>query len=113
MVRRADEAVAFHPLDPLRGGVVADPHLALEPRARGLLVLEHDLARLAVLALLGVVARGELVVEPEHVVLGLLGHRIDVSGRALAAPVGGDALDLLVADERAVDALERAAARLV
>src|SRR5690606_16132877 len=66
MVGRAHEAIGLHPLDPLGGGVVPHPHLPLEPRAARLLVLEHDLARLAVLALLGVVAGGEFVVEAEE-----------------------------------------------
>src|SRR5687767_3297637 len=113
MVRRPDEAVVLHPLDPLGGGVVADAHLALEPRSARLLRLEYDLAGLAVLALLGIVARGELVLVGEETVLGLLGDRIDVFGRALAAPVLGDTLDLFIADERPVHAAQRAARRLV
>jgi len=31
MVGGADQPFAFHPLDPFGGGVVAHPHLALEP----------------------------------------------------------------------------------
>src|ERR1043166_2684685 len=81
--------------------------MPLNPTRRGLLALEHDLADLAVLALLGVVGGGIDVLEPEAAVLGLLGDRINVFGAALTAPVVGDPLDLLVADERGVDPLDR------
>src|SRR5690606_40720374 len=53
-------------LDPLGGGIVADTHLPLQPRTRCLLRFEHDLAGLAVLAFLWVVAGGELVIEAEE-----------------------------------------------
>ena len=53
------------------------------------------------------------VVEPEAAVFGLFGDRIDVVGLALHPPGFGDALDLLVADERAVDAADRIGVRLV
>ena len=113
MVGGADETVFLHPLDPLGGGVVADAHLALEPGSARLLVLEHDLAGLAVLALLGVVGGGEIVVEAEEAILGLLGDRVDIFRLALRAPVLRHALDFLVADEGAVDALQGPGAGLV
>src|SRR5690606_15517368 len=113
MVGGADQSIGLHPFDPLGGGVVADAHLTLEPRSAGLLSLEHDRARLAVLALLGAVAGGQFVVEPEETVLGFLGDRIDVFGLSLAAPVLGDAFDFLVAHEGPVHPAQRARARLV
>src|SRR5690606_36134105 len=114
VVGRANQTLFFHPLDPLGGGVVAHAHLPLQPRTRCLLRFEHDLAGLAVLAFLWVVAGGELLIEAEEAAfLGLLGHRIDVFRGALAAPVLGDAFDFLVADERPVHAAQRAGARLV
>src|SRR5262245_13473509 len=99
MVCRPDEAVALHAFDPLRGGVVAATHLALQPAGAGFLAFEHQLADLAVLAFLGGVAGGVDVVEAETAVLGFLGDRIDVFGAALLAPEFGDALDFLVAYE--------------
>ena len=100
MVGCADEAFAFHPLDPFRRRVVAHAHLALEPRSARLLVLEYDLAGLAIFALFGIVARRQLVVEAEAAAfLRLFRDGIDIVGRALAAPVIGHRLDLLVGHE--------------
>lgn len=85
MVCRADKAFAFHAFDPLGGGVVADAHLALEPRAARLLVLDHDLAGLAILALFRAVRCGEIVLESQAAsVLRLFGDRVDIFGEPCA-----------------------------
>src|SRR3546814_8364395 len=57
VVGRTDVAVVLHALHPLGGSVVAHPHLALQPRYRDLLVLEYELADLAILALFGEIGR--------------------------------------------------------
>ena len=91
MVGLADQPVLLHPLDQPRGAVVADAQLALEVGGRGLLALGDDLDRLAVELGLGIVLAGRLAVEQIAAVLGLLGDRLDIFGRALRAPMLGDA----------------------
>src|SRR6476469_337524 len=100
MVRLADQPVLFNPLDQTRGAVIADSKLALEIGVRGLLALGDDLDRLAVKLRLGIVLAGRLAVEQIAAVLRLLGHRLDIFGRALLAPMLGDRAHFLVADER-------------
>src|SRR4051794_32300756 len=96
VVRLADEAVFLHALDEPRGAVVADAELALEVGSRRLLAFGDDLDRLAIELGLGVVLAGRLAVEQIAAVLRLLGHRLDIFGRALLAPMLGDGAYLLV-----------------
>src|ERR1044072_4069535 len=90
MVRLADQPVLLHPLDEPRRAVVADAELALEIGRRSLLAFGDDLDRLAVELGLGVVLAGRLTVEQVTAVLGLLGDRLDIFGRALLPPMLGD-----------------------
>src|SRR5205085_3388800 len=101
------------PLDETRGAVIADAQLALKVGGRGFLALGDDLDRLAVKLGFGVVLAGRLAVEQIAAVLGLLGDRLDIVGRALPAPMLGDGTDLLVADEGSVNADDLLAARHV
>ena len=109
MVGGGHEAVLLHPLDVPRRTVVADSHLPLQPAGRRLLALRDDLDRLAEFLFLGAVVADRRTVQREAV-LGFLGDRLDVFWLALRAPVVGDRLDLIVADEGPVDADDALAA---
>src|SRR5436190_19937208 len=104
MVGLADQPILLHPLDQPRCAIIADAKLALEVAGRGLLALGDDLDRLAVELGLGIVFADRLAVEQIAAVLGLFGHRVDIVGMTLLAPMVGDGADLLIADEGAMNA---------
>src|SRR5947209_3138948 len=110
MVGLADEAVLLHAFDQPRGAVVSDAELPLEVGGRRLLALGDNLDCLAIELGLGVVLAGRLTIEQIAAILRLLGDRLDIVGSALPAPMLGDRADLLVGDERAVDANDLLAA---
>src|SRR6478735_8272209 len=83
------QTILLHSLDQARRAVVPDAQLALEVGGRGFLAFGDDLDRLAIQLRLGIVFAGRLAVEQVATVLGLLGDRLDIVGRALLAPMFG------------------------
>ena len=86
MVRRADETIFFHPINQPRRAVVPNAQLTLNPTCRGLLAFEYNLARLAILRIFFAVIAAHAA-KVETAIFGLFGHRLDIFGLPLAAPL--------------------------
>src|SRR5665213_2888787 len=108
VIGAADDAFGLHPLDDAGGPVIADLEVALHEARRGLAITADQRDRLVVERVAGIaaVAAG---IDVERC-LDVLGDLVEIDRLAVALEEGDDVLDLLVADERPVDAGDAAAA---
>ena len=110
MVRRANEAVFFHTINQPGCAVIANPQLTLNPARRCLLAFKHDLARLAILRVFFVVVAAHSA-KVETAIFGFFGHRLNLFGLPLAAPMVCHAADFIIGNKWTMDTRQPATAR--
>src|SRR3546814_10653476 len=103
MIGGAEMAVIFLPLDKTRGAVVSDASLPLQPACGRLLIIEDELAGLAIKLRVGAVVREIGAIKGKAAVFRFFGNSLDIVGLALRAPVIGHGADFVVGNKRAVN----------
>src|SRR5689334_3772769 len=112
MVGRADETLLLHALDQRRRAVVADRKTALDIGRRRLAVAQDNRNSLVieiVRLLAADKARRRLAAKLARLTV-IFGDRFEIIGMTLRLQMADNLLDLLVADERSVNALDASAA---
>src|SRR3546814_11159285 len=102
MIGGAEMAVIFLPLDKTRGAVVSDASLPLQPACGRLLIIEDELAGLAIKLRVGAVVRESGAIKGKAAVFRYFGTSLDIVGLALRAQVVGHGAAFVLGQKQAV-----------